>query len=165
MFTLLFRYIIPLVVLVTAGILGYNYFYGTPEEQENTKQIISQVKGLGTDIYELLASEADKFQEGKYDDAIDKIGAGLSSLKDQLGAMADQGGDWVQQLNELEAERAELQQQLNRMKESSGGVAEGPGDGARSNAAAEQISEQEIQDRIKQLARKTEELGTKISGN
>ena len=108
MFKLLFKYVIPLAIVVVGFILGYNYFFGSAEEKENSKAIISKISGLGQDVFNLLVSEKDKFDEGKYNDALEKIGSGISYLKTKATELADGGKQWLQKLDELEQEKQEL---------------------------------------------------------
>ena len=167
MFKLLFKYVIPLALLIAVGLVGYNYFYGTPEEQESSKQIISKVKGLGQDVLNLLKSEKQKFDDGKYDDAMDKISSSLSYLKQKVSALADSGKQYLDQLAALEQEKQQLQQQLSQMKQAANssfsGPAESSGNAGRSSAR-EKLTVDQIQQRINELARQTEELAIKMSG-
>jgi nucleoside-triphosphatase THEP1 len=75
-------------LLVVIGIVIYNYFFGTPEEQESSKQVFAKskeafvkVKDVGKDVFILLSSEKQKFDAGKYDVAIQKMGTILTDLK------------------------------------------------------------------------------------
>ena len=113
MFKLLFKYIIPFGLLLTIGIVGNNYFFGTPEEQQSSIQIISKVRGLGGDVFSLLASEKQKFSNGKYDDAMTRIGSSLTYLKQRASSLAGAGQPYLYQLNLLEQEKLNLQQQLD----------------------------------------------------
>jgi hypothetical protein len=82
------RSLIKLGLLVVIGIVIYNYFFGTPEEQESSKQVFAKskeafvkVKDVGKDVFILLSSEKQKFDAGKYDVAIQKMGTILTDLK------------------------------------------------------------------------------------
>ena len=69
-----FKLVAFLLVVLVVGIVAYNYFLGTEEEQENSRRIIDQVRGLGSSVVNLLYSEKEKFDQGKYDSALEKIG-------------------------------------------------------------------------------------------
>lgn len=165
MFKLLFKYVIPLGLLLSAGLVGYNYFFGTQAEQENSKAIIAKVRGLGSDVFSLLASEKQKFSNGKYDNAIDRIGSSLSYLKQQASGLAAGGQQYLQQINALEAEKSRLQQQLGFLSQNSEPTNYGTQANARSggNAPVDYSAvEAQIQQRINELAQRTEELGIRL---
>ena len=65
--------ILRLAAILVVGILFYNYFLGTPTEKEQSKKVFSKVKDLGRDAWDLLKTEKEKLDEGKYDEALDKI--------------------------------------------------------------------------------------------
>ena len=67
------RSLIKLLFILIVGVLIYNYFLGTPEEKENAKNIFSEVKDVAVGVKQLIKSEREKFDKGKYDDAVDKM--------------------------------------------------------------------------------------------
>ena len=79
------RKLLGLLVLVVFGILVYNFFLGTPAEKENAQKIFGEVKDLGVAVKDLLANEKEKFDAGKYDNALKKIGGIFDSLKEKSG--------------------------------------------------------------------------------
>ncbi len=70
--------IIGIVLVLILGILVYNRFWGTPEEQaqaKNTFQTIGKAgKEIGQAIGGLVKSEKEKFDAGKYNGIMDKMG-------------------------------------------------------------------------------------------
>ena len=166
MFKLLFKYIIPLGLMLTAFLVGYNYFFGTPTEQENSRQIIAKVRGLGSDVFGLLSSEKQKFSAGKYDNAMEKIGSSLSYLKQQASTLAGGGRQFLDALNAMEYEKQQLQQQLNFLKQNPAPEVQNDGYGQmpdRQRVAGFPNIEQ-VQQQINDLARRTEEIGLVIGG-
>ncbi len=164
MLKLLFKYVMPLAVMLTVGLVGYNLFFGTPAEQENSRQIIAKVRGLGSDVFSLLRSEKAKFSDGKYDQAVDKIGSSLSYLKQKVGTFSDRGQAYLGQINALEQEKNQLQQQLQQLRQN--GESANYGTDAYGNPMArsgyQTLSIDEINARLGDLARHTEDLGMRI---
>lgn len=141
--------LIKIGLLLVAGILVYNYFYGTDEEREQSRQFFQEVKELGAAAWSLLKSEKAKLDEGKYDEALSNIG----DLFEALRAQAEAGGQAVERIGELERERRALEDRLSRLNEDQ----QAPG---RSGADRErdQESERRLKDDIKQLFNRTERL-------
>lgn len=105
--------LLKLLVVVVIGVLVYNYFFGTQEEKETSKEIFSNVRDLGKATWGLLRSEKAKFDEGKYDEAVDKVGGLLRSLN---GKARDIGDDEsLRRLEDLEKRRMELDKEIAEM--------------------------------------------------
>lgn len=107
--------LLKLAALLVIGILIYNYFFGTTEERAQSKEIFSEAKDLGKAAWGLLKSEKEKFEDGKYDEAVDKVGGLFKNLKSQ--AQKDNDTDALAELKELEAERIRLEKRLNALDE------------------------------------------------
>lgn len=104
------RSIIRLGLLLVVGVLVYNYFLGTPEEKQQSKEIFSKVKELTKSSIDLLKSEKDKFDEGKYDGALDRIGNVFGKLKKNAEDIQD--SELLDRLAELEDKRKSLERHL-----------------------------------------------------
>ncbi|MCB0518982.1 MAG: hypothetical protein H6577_22580 [Lewinellaceae bacterium] len=104
------RTILKLLAILVIGILIYNYFLGTPSEKENAKKIFTEVKDVGVAVKDLLKSEKEKFDSGKYDKAVEKIGGVLDKLKSNAKNFDDQ---YLKRIDELEQKRKDLKQQLS----------------------------------------------------
>ncbi len=157
-----FKFLFPLATILVTGLIGYNYFYGSPAEQENSKQIISKVKGLGADIFQLLSSEKEKLGEGKYDQAISKISSSLNYLKQKASSMAGAGQQFNNALNQLEYEKQELQQQLEYFDASNANGQGNPDSQPGRNFNTTSVDQ--IQNRINQIARRIEDLDVQMGG-
>lgn len=106
--------ILKLGVFLVVGILAWNYFMGSPSEKASSQKIINEVKDLGAATWGLLKSEKEKFDEGKYNDALDKMG----SLYDNLRGKADKLGSEVSdRVEDLDKQRKEISQQLSDAEE------------------------------------------------
>lgn len=107
------RFIISTAFFLTIGLLSYNYFFGTAEEKEQAQEIFSkgaEVVGAGAG---LLKSEYQKYQEGKYDEALENVSHLLSRLKDQGGELLEEIESWKQRKDVWEQKKTDLQQLLN----------------------------------------------------
>lgn len=105
--------IIKIGLLLVAGILVYNFFFGTPEEKAQSKEIFTNVKDLTKSAVGLLKQEKEKFDEGKYDEAVDKIGGLLDNLKGKAEQLKD-NRELLDQIAELERKRQHLSEEINR---------------------------------------------------
>jgi restriction endonuclease len=104
--------LIKLGLILVAGILVYNYFFGSETEKAQSREIFEKVGDLGRAGINLLKSEKEKFDEGKYDDALDKIG----NLFDKVRNKAEDIGDseLLRDVSRLEEKRKELQERVDR---------------------------------------------------
>jgi len=97
--------IISITILLVIGLLTYNYFFGTAQEREQAQDIFgkgAEVVGASAD---LLKDEYQKFNDGKYDEALNNINGLLSKLKEKGGEIDDwkkRKEDWDQKKNDLE---------------------------------------------------------------
>jgi hypothetical protein len=143
------RSILKLGLLLVAGILIYNYFLGTPEEKEQSKVIFREVKDLGKSAVDLLKSEKAKYEDGKYDGALDKIGNVFESLRNKAEDIQD--SQMLDKLAELEERRLALEKHLETSE-----VQE------YSDSGEEQKDKEAIEQEWKDLIKETEELMEKM---
>ena len=103
--------IIKLGLLLVAGILVYNFFFGEPAEKENAQKIFGEVRDLGVAVKDLLKSEKDKFDAGKYDTALEKVGNMFDKMKTRAEQLKD--SKLLDEIAQLEKKRQELTEKLN----------------------------------------------------
>lgn len=100
------RTIINLILIVVIAIVGYNFFFGDQSEKTESQEIVQQVKDLGRSIGDLMKSEKEKFDEGKYDGVFDRMRTIFDKVKSQLNSADSSGQEELQglekDLNELE---------------------------------------------------------------
>ena len=101
--------LLKLGALLVVGILCYNYFLGTPEEKESSKRIFKTVGELGKSVGNLIQSERQKWDEGKYDGALDK----MSNLFDEIKGKAGEKKEWLDKFEELDLERLRLKEKAS----------------------------------------------------
>lgn len=106
--------IIKLGIFVVIGLVGYNYFLGTPEEKEKSKEIIGKVADIGKAGVGLIKEEVAKFKEGKYDRALDKIQDGLSKAKEEL---SDKGGKLMDGIEAWEGKKELWSKERDKLKD------------------------------------------------
>lgn len=108
--------LLGLIVVVACLLVGYNYFWGTPEEKESAKKIIGEFTNLSNSVKDLLVSEKDKFDEGKYDSAMSKLKEAVAVLKEKATSMGSEGQQALDSVNELEQRKDTLAEELASLK-------------------------------------------------
>lgn len=108
-----------LLAVLVVGILIYNLVLGTSEEKAGAKKIVTEVKDVGVAVKDLLKTEKEKFDKGKYDKAVDKIGDMLSGLKRNA---KDFDEKYLKRIEELEKKRDTLKRELSNYDESGSGA-------------------------------------------
>jgi cytochrome c556 len=107
------RSLIKLGLLLIVGVIVYNFFFGTSEEKEQSRQIFKQVGGVVSSVSQLVRTEREKFDAGKYDNALDKLGGAYRNLRSQA-EFIDQ--KVLRRLDDLEQRKAALQQELDAIE-------------------------------------------------
>ncbi|MEZ6094381.1 MAG: hypothetical protein R3C03_09110 [Pirellulaceae bacterium] len=164
MIRLLFRLVIPLVLLIAAFLVGYNYFWGTSEEQQQSRLIIAKFKDLGNDVFGLLKSEQTKYGEGKYDEALAKISAGIAFLKEKASSNSTTGTQFSEQVQALEQQKAAIESQVANLGKTSafGGLMQYSSSssvGQPDSTLPPSNSIEQIESQIQSLAQQTQQLG------
>lgn len=106
------RSLIKLGLLLVVGILVYNYFFGDATEKAQSKEIFEKVGDLGKAGINLLRSEKEKFDDGKYDTALDKIGNLFDKVRDKAEALND--SELLDDISRLEEKRQDLKERVER---------------------------------------------------
>lgn len=134
-------FLFKIAVLLVAGVLAYNYFFGTPEEQAHSSKTFNQIKEIGVSVRELALSEKEKYDAGKYDTVLEKLGAAYKAARE--GAQKLDAGV-LKQVDELEARRGELKRELDSIE--------------RDEADADKAASAKQKKRKQELLREMEEL-------
>jgi predicted RNase H-like nuclease (RuvC/YqgF family) len=143
-------FLIKLAILVVVGVLGYNYFFGTSAEKAQSAKTFGQMKEVAVSVGELAKSEKQKFDAGKYDKALDKLGATYKKLRE--GAQKLDAG-LLKRINELEARKGELQKELDGIQNTESGPAP-----SREKAAEQERRKETLQRDLDKLERDSEAL-------
>ncbi len=107
------RTLIKFGFLLVVGLLVYNFFLGTPEEKQQSQRVFDKGKEVLVSVGDLLKSEKEKFDAGKYDTALDKIGDVFDDLKQKAKDFENE--DYLGRLEDLENKREELQEELREI--------------------------------------------------
>lgn len=99
--------LLSLAAMLIIGLLVYNTFFGTEQDRESVDKVTSGFK-------ELFQSTQDKYKNGEYDEAIDKIGDIFNQLKNKAGELKD--SDFNESLSELEQKKQRLEELLKELE-------------------------------------------------
>ena len=105
------KFLIKLALLVVILLIGYNYFLGNESEKQNSKEIVQKIEELGVSIGALIKSEKQKYDNGKYDDALENVQKLIGSIKDKVKDL-----DLSEKLDQIEKKKNELSKQLQTEK-------------------------------------------------
>lgn len=118
-------------------ILVYNFFLGTSEEKEQSRKIFGEMRDVVTSVGQLVKSERAKFDAGKYDAALDKLGGAYRTIRSQAEYVDEKV---LKRLDELEKRKAELDRELETIQqgdEQSAAPAPAPKKGLKKDPNAE----------------------------
>jgi type II secretory pathway component PulM len=107
------RKLINLALLLVVAILIYNFFFGTDEERASSKKVFGQMRGVVTSVAGVVRSERDKFDAGKYDKVMDKLGDAYKTVRDKAQYV---DGKVLQRLGDLEQRKAELEKEIDSIE-------------------------------------------------
>jgi len=106
---------VKVLVVLVIGVLAYNYFFGTDEEQAQSARVFGQMKEVAVSVGELARSEKDKFDAGKYDAALDKLAAAYQTAREGV-AKLDEG--LSRRIGELERREDQLRREVEIIEKS-----------------------------------------------
>ena len=144
----LIKFVLTLAIVLAVFFVGYNLMFGTEEEKQGSRAIISKVHDLSASVIDLLKSEKDKFNAGKYDSAVGKLKGAFAVIKEQASKLADGGKSELEKLQSLEERERQLETQIENLKSS-----DQPGD------------VQAIRDELLLINRQTDELASSIESD
>ena len=147
------KLVLKIVVALAVLLVGYNYFWGNAEEKENSRRIVGQVTELGKSVVNLLKSEKEQFDKGKYDQALAKLKSALNIEKERALELGDDGQVCLEKCRHLEEAEHELEEKLKLV------------DSDDSQSASDRESAiAAIRKQILQLTSETEDLAHEIDG-
>lgn len=141
------RTILKLGFLLVVGILVYNFFLGSPEEKAQSQNVFNKGKEVIVSVGDLLKSEKTKFDSGKYDTALDKIGGAFNGLRDKANEIQDAG--YLDRLNDLDKKRKELQEELSEITQDANDEFASKGDERKADKVKDEIDK--LMDSAKRL--------------
>ncbi len=159
------RSLLKIGFILVIGILIYNYFKGTPEEQATSEKIFGQARSLVGSVGQMISSEKQKFDAGKYDAALDKLGGAYRTIRNQAGKVDDK---LMTRLDELEQRRLKLETELSEINKADQSAATPPPKGAKIDPKTKQtigakvvdqeIRKQQLQQKLQQLIDDSDKL-------
>ena len=115
--------LLKLGFFLVAGILVYNYFFGTASEKEQSKEVFQKTGAAVSSAWNLLKSERQKFDAGKYDKALDQLGGAYREVRDRAQFVDEKV---LRRLDDLEKRKAVLEQELEGIETESSAPAPAP---------------------------------------
>jgi predicted nucleic acid-binding Zn-ribbon protein len=106
------KLVLKIVAALAVLLVGYNFFWGNAEEKESSRRIVGQVADLGKSVVNLLSSEKEKFDKGKYDSALEKLKSALNLAKERAAELGEDGHECQEKCEHLEAAHHELEEKL-----------------------------------------------------
>ena len=102
-------FLIKLAVVLVIGLLAYNYFFGSEEEKAQSAKTFGQMKEVAVSVGALAKSEKEKYDAGKYDAALDKLGNTYKTLREGAQKM---DASLLKRIDELEKRKRGLEKEL-----------------------------------------------------
>lgn len=161
------RSLLKIGALLVAGILIYNFFFGNDAEKEQSRKVFGQVRGVVVSVGDLLKSERAKFDAGKYDGALEKLGDAYQAVRNGVKNMDEKVS---KRLEELEQRKAALQKEVDSIEQGDQQAADAPPakkglkkdpkaeQKAATKAADQQRRKEELQRELDALVRDSEQL-------
>ncbi len=75
------RKILFTIILLLAAYVGYMYYFGKGDDKAKAEIIVQESKDLGVAVADFLGRQKEKYDEGEFDELIDKVSAMLGKLK------------------------------------------------------------------------------------
>lgn len=149
------RFLLKVGAVLVAGILIYNFFFGTDKEKEQSRQIFGQMKDVVVSVGQLVKSEKEKFDAGKYDAALDKLGSAYQVVRKQAQHL---DASMLERLDDLEQRKSALKTDLDSIEQAEQKAAAPPKKGVKADPKAEKAKAAEQQKRKEELQRELEQL-------
>ncbi len=100
--------------LLVVCVLVYNFFFGTGEEKDSSRKIFGEMRDVVVSVGNLVKAEKTKFDAGKYDAALDKLGGAYKAVRERAQFVDDKV---LKRLDDLEQRKAELEKDLNEIEQ------------------------------------------------
>lgn len=160
------RSLIKLGLFLLAAILVYNYFFGTNEEKTQSREVFKKTGDAIGAAWNLLKSEKQKFDSGKYDKVLDQLSGAYKAVRERAQYVDEK---ILKRLDNLEARKQKLEKELESIQEGDAQSAAPPTPGkkgSKTDAAAQQNAKaadqqrrkEELQRQLDSLMRDTDAL-------
>jgi hypothetical protein len=157
------RSLLKIGLLLVAAILVYNYFFGTSAEKEQSKHVFGEVRDVVVSVGQLVKSEKTKFDAGKYDGALAKLGGAYRAIRNQAEHL---DAKVIKRLDELEKRKTALQSELDSIQQTDEQLQNAPAaqKGKKADATdSAKVADQgrrkaDLQNQLEQLIKDTDDL-------
>lgn len=146
------KLVLKIVLALAVLLVGYNYFWGNAEEKENSRRIVGQVAELGKSVVNLLKSEKEQFDKGKYDQTLAKLKSALNIEHERAAELGEAGQGCLEKCKHLEEAELELEEKLKLV------------DSDDQSASDREAAIAAIRNQILQFTSETEDLAREIDG-
>ncbi len=154
-----------LAVMLIIGILIYNYFFGTSSEKEQSKQVFGQMRSVVVSVGQLMKTEKTKYDAGKYDKVLNKLGETYKAVRSKAKYLDE---NVLSRLDELEAKKARLKDELSQIEQGDQQVAVAERAGTKpsaktqttlaNKAADQQRRKEKLQRELEQLLQESDQM-------
>lgn len=107
------RSLIKIGLTLIVCIVIYNFFFGTNEERAQSRKIFGEMRDVVVSIGQLVRSERQKFDAGKYDAALEKLGGAYRTIREKARGVDE---NVLQRLEDLEKRKASLETELQALE-------------------------------------------------
>lgn len=107
------RSLFKIGILLVGAILVYNYFFGTDGEQENSRRVFGQMRDVVVSVGQLVKTEKNNFNAGKYDGVLAKLGDTYKAVRDRAQYVDEKV---LKRLDELEERKQTLQKEIDSIE-------------------------------------------------
>lgn len=149
------RSLIKLGLLLIAAILVYNYFFGTDQEQDNSRKIFGQMRDVVVSVGQLVKTEKSNFDAGKYDGVLEQLGGAYRAVRDRAQYVDEKV---LRRLDELEERKAHLQSELDSIEKNDQAVETPVKKGVKKDPKAEQQKAAKVADQNRRKEALQQEL-------
>jgi hypothetical protein len=159
----MFGTLLKLGFFLVVGILVYNLVFGDSEEKAQSKAVFQQAGKTVGAAWNMLKSERQKFDAGKYDGLLGQLGGAYREIRDRA-EYVDQ--NVIKRLDELERRKAALEQELDGIQKADSAPAPAPAPTKKGVAkpstpapdAAQDNRKKKVMDELDALMRDSEQL-------
>lgn len=144
------RLLLRLLLFIVVAVLVYNFFLGTPAEKEGAKKVFEQFKNAGNAVKELLISEKEKFDAGKYENVTRQVDNLFKNIKEEI---KDTDTNSLRELEALEKQKKSLQEDVDNFES----------DNENKDESTKQDRKKQLNEKFKKLVEDTERLLNKMN--
>jgi hypothetical protein len=141
--------LIRIALFLVVGILVYNYFFGTPEEKTQSKEVFKKTGQAVGAAWDAVKSEKDKFDAGKYNKVMSQLGDAYRSLRERA---QDLDASVLNRLDQLEGQKMMIQTQIDRVEQEQKSLTATDGSGGK------KVSEKDLAGHKEKLMRMMDQL-------